>query len=83
MQNARSRRRRRIAPPIGFELGEPGLPLGDYLDSLELMTAFPDTRLLPAHGPGRRPAMPWPVPWGGRGGRSHSVTSMTSTGCRR
>ncbi|MBE8520636.1 MBL fold metallo-hydrolase [Amycolatopsis sp. H6(2020)] len=40
-----------ITPSIGFELGEPGLPLGDYLDSLELMTAFPDTRLLPAHGP--------------------------------
>ncbi|VVJ22200.1 MBL-fold metallo-hydrolase superfamily [Amycolatopsis camponoti] len=40
-----------ITPSIGFELGEPGLPLGDYLDSLALMTAFPDTRLLPAHGP--------------------------------
>jgi len=40
-----------ITPSIGFELGEPGLPLGDYLDSLELMTAFPDARLLPAHGP--------------------------------
>ncbi|MEU5262905.1 MBL fold metallo-hydrolase [Amycolatopsis sp. NPDC021455] len=40
-----------ITPSIGFELGEPGLPLGDYLDSLDLMTAFPDTRLLPAHGP--------------------------------
>ncbi|MET8852723.1 MBL fold metallo-hydrolase [Amycolatopsis sp. NPDC004625] len=40
-----------ITPSIGFELGEPGLPLGDYLDSLDLMRAFPDTRLLPAHGP--------------------------------
>ncbi|MGW4058091.1 MBL fold metallo-hydrolase [Amycolatopsis sp. NPDC004747] len=40
-----------ITPSIGFELGEPGLPLGDYLDSLDLMAAFPDTRLLPAHGP--------------------------------
>lgn len=40
-----------ITPSIGFELGEPGLPLGDYLDSLALMTAFPDNRLLPAHGP--------------------------------
>jgi glyoxylase-like metal-dependent hydrolase (beta-lactamase superfamily II) len=40
-----------ITPSIGFELGEPGLPLGDYLDSLALMTTLPDTRLLPAHGP--------------------------------
>jgi len=40
-----------ITPSIGFELGAPGLPLGDYLDSLELMKTFPDTRLFPAHGP--------------------------------
>ncbi|MEV4318050.1 MBL fold metallo-hydrolase [Actinocrispum sp. NPDC049592] len=40
-----------ITPSIGFELGEPGLPLGDYLDSLRLVTTFPDTHLLPAHGP--------------------------------
>jgi glyoxylase-like metal-dependent hydrolase (beta-lactamase superfamily II) len=39
-----------ITPSIGFELGEPGLPLGDYLDSLRLVTTFPDARLLPAHG---------------------------------
>ncbi|MBP2326065.1 glyoxylase-like metal-dependent hydrolase (beta-lactamase superfamily II) [Kibdelosporangium banguiense] len=39
-----------ITPSIGFELGEPGLPLGDYLESLHLITTFPDTRLLPAHG---------------------------------
>jgi glyoxylase-like metal-dependent hydrolase (beta-lactamase superfamily II) len=40
-----------ITPSIGFELGEPGLPLADYLESLRLMTAFADARLLPAHGP--------------------------------
>ncbi|MEV6235553.1 MBL fold metallo-hydrolase [Lentzea sp. NPDC051838] len=40
-----------ITPSIGFELGTPDLPLGDYLDSLRLMTTFPDTRLFPAHGP--------------------------------
>jgi glyoxylase-like metal-dependent hydrolase (beta-lactamase superfamily II) len=39
-----------ITPSIGFELSEPGLPLGDYLDSLRLITTFPDARLLPAHG---------------------------------
>jgi glyoxylase-like metal-dependent hydrolase (beta-lactamase superfamily II) len=39
-----------ITPSIGFELSEPGLPLGDYLNSLELITTFPDARLLPAHG---------------------------------
>jgi glyoxylase-like metal-dependent hydrolase (beta-lactamase superfamily II) len=40
-----------ITPSIGFELGEPGLPLADYLRSLRLMTTFADARLLPAHGP--------------------------------
>ncbi|WP_425826454.1 MBL fold metallo-hydrolase [Streptomyces fractus] len=41
-----------ITPSIGFELSEPGgRPLADYLDSLQLMTRYPDTRLLPAHGP--------------------------------
>jgi glyoxylase-like metal-dependent hydrolase (beta-lactamase superfamily II) len=40
-----------ITPSIGFELGEPGLPLADYLESLRLMTAFADAQLLPAHGP--------------------------------
>ncbi|UIX29105.1 MBL fold metallo-hydrolase [Streptomyces sp. GQFP] len=40
-----------ITPSIGFELGGPGLPLGDYLSSLRLMTTLADARLLPAHGP--------------------------------
>ncbi|MGW2718801.1 MBL fold metallo-hydrolase [Streptomyces sp. NPDC001492] len=40
-----------ITPSIGFELGGPALPLGDYLDSLHLMTRLADARLLPAHGP--------------------------------
>ncbi|GAA4691573.1 MBL fold metallo-hydrolase [Phytohabitans rumicis] len=40
-----------ITPSIGFELGEPGLPLADYLRSLRLMTTYADARLLPAHGP--------------------------------
>ncbi|WP_155059686.1 MBL fold metallo-hydrolase [Streptomyces blattellae] len=40
-----------ITPSIGFELGSPALPLGDYLDSLRLMTTLGDARLLPAHGP--------------------------------
>jgi glyoxylase-like metal-dependent hydrolase (beta-lactamase superfamily II) len=40
-----------ITPSIGFELGGPALPLGDYLDSLHRMTTLADARLLPAHGP--------------------------------
>ncbi|MFI7702102.1 MBL fold metallo-hydrolase [Nonomuraea sp. NPDC049480] len=40
-----------ITPSIGFELADPGLPLADYLDSLRLVAGYPDTRLLPAHGP--------------------------------
>jgi glyoxylase-like metal-dependent hydrolase (beta-lactamase superfamily II) len=40
-----------ITPSIGFELAGPGLPLGDFLSSLRLMTGFADARLLPAHGP--------------------------------
>jgi glyoxylase-like metal-dependent hydrolase (beta-lactamase superfamily II) len=40
-----------ITPSIGFELAETGLPLGDYMDSLRLVTRYPDARLLPAHGP--------------------------------
>ncbi|MFH9552137.1 MBL fold metallo-hydrolase [Streptomyces sp. NPDC051445] len=40
-----------ITPSIGFELGDTDMPLGDYLDSLRLMTTLADTRLLPAHGP--------------------------------
>jgi glyoxylase-like metal-dependent hydrolase (beta-lactamase superfamily II) len=40
-----------ITPSIGFVL-EPGpLPLADFLNSLRLLTQYPDTRLLPAHGP--------------------------------
>jgi glyoxylase-like metal-dependent hydrolase (beta-lactamase superfamily II) len=39
-----------ITPSIGFELAEPGLPLGDYLESLQLLRLFADARLLPAHG---------------------------------
>ncbi len=40
-----------ITPSIGF-VPEPGpLPLGDFLDSLRLVRAMPDTVLLPAHGP--------------------------------
>lgn len=40
-----------ITPSIGFEFGGTALPLGDYLDSLRLMTTLADARLLPAHGP--------------------------------
>jgi len=40
-----------ITPSIGFELGDAGLPLGDYLASLQLMTTLADAALLPAHGP--------------------------------
>jgi len=40
-----------ITPSIGFELGGTALPLGDYLDSLRLMTTLADAQLLPAHGP--------------------------------
>jgi glyoxylase-like metal-dependent hydrolase (beta-lactamase superfamily II) len=39
-----------ISPSIGFELGEWGLPLGDYLWSLGLVLERPDAELLPAHG---------------------------------
>ena len=39
-----------ITPSIGFELGEWDLPLGHYLDSLDLLLERPDARLLPAHG---------------------------------
>jgi glyoxylase-like metal-dependent hydrolase (beta-lactamase superfamily II) len=40
-----------ITPSIGFVL-EPGpLPLADFLNSLRLLTGYPDTQLLPAHGP--------------------------------
>jgi glyoxylase-like metal-dependent hydrolase (beta-lactamase superfamily II) len=40
-----------ITPSIGFEQDFAELPLGDYLDSLRLVRALPDRRLLPAHGP--------------------------------
>jgi glyoxylase-like metal-dependent hydrolase (beta-lactamase superfamily II) len=40
-----------ITPSIGFEPVAARLPLRDYLDSLRLVRALPDLRLLPAHGP--------------------------------
>jgi glyoxylase-like metal-dependent hydrolase (beta-lactamase superfamily II) len=40
-----------ITPSIGFELRPSALPLGEFLDSLRLMTQYPDAELLPAHGP--------------------------------
>ena len=40
-----------ITPSVGFEVAETDLPLRDYLESLKLVRALPDTRLLPAHGP--------------------------------
>lgn len=40
-----------ITPSIGFELRPSQLPLGEFLDSLRLLSRYPDARLLPAHGP--------------------------------
>jgi glyoxylase-like metal-dependent hydrolase (beta-lactamase superfamily II) len=40
-----------ITPSIGFEEEPPPLPLGDYLQSLNVVRRLPDLRLLPAHGP--------------------------------
>jgi glyoxylase-like metal-dependent hydrolase (beta-lactamase superfamily II) len=40
-----------ITPSIGLELERPDSPLRDYLDSLRIVRALPDARLLPAHGP--------------------------------
>ncbi|CRK62080.1 FIG00997117: hypothetical protein [Alloactinosynnema sp. L-07] len=40
-----------ITPSIGFEPARAELPLGDYLDSLRLVRAMPDMRMMPAHGP--------------------------------
>jgi glyoxylase-like metal-dependent hydrolase (beta-lactamase superfamily II) len=40
-----------ITPSIGFEPVAASLPLGDYLESLRVVRALPDMRLLPAHGP--------------------------------
>ncbi|MFB9904480.1 MBL fold metallo-hydrolase [Allokutzneria oryzae] len=39
-----------ITPSIGFEAVIPDYPLRDYLESLKLVRAMPDLRLLPAHG---------------------------------
>jgi glyoxylase-like metal-dependent hydrolase (beta-lactamase superfamily II) len=40
-----------ITPSIGFEPVSAPLPLGDFLQSLRVVRALPDMRLLPAHGP--------------------------------
>jgi glyoxylase-like metal-dependent hydrolase (beta-lactamase superfamily II) len=40
-----------ITPSIGFESAPSDFPLRDYMDSLRMVRAMPDTRLLPAHGP--------------------------------
>ncbi|GAB3150725.1 MBL fold metallo-hydrolase [Amycolatopsis stemonae] len=40
-----------ITPSIGFQAAPPDLPLKDYLESLRVVRAMPDRRLLPAHGP--------------------------------
>jgi glyoxylase-like metal-dependent hydrolase (beta-lactamase superfamily II) len=40
-----------ITPSIGVELNRPTMSLRDYMNSLELVRAMPDARLLPAHGP--------------------------------
>jgi glyoxylase-like metal-dependent hydrolase (beta-lactamase superfamily II) len=40
-----------ITPSIGFEESPPDMPLRDYLQSLSVVRAMPDMRLLPAHGP--------------------------------
>jgi glyoxylase-like metal-dependent hydrolase (beta-lactamase superfamily II) len=40
-----------ITPSIGFEEAPRPLPLGDYLQSLNVVRQLPDMRLLPAHGP--------------------------------
>jgi glyoxylase-like metal-dependent hydrolase (beta-lactamase superfamily II) len=39
-----------ITPSIGFEAAPADSPLADFLDSLALVRAMPDLRLLPAHG---------------------------------
>jgi glyoxylase-like metal-dependent hydrolase (beta-lactamase superfamily II) len=41
----------RITPSIGLESGGSSLPLASFMDSLRLVLARPDARLLPAHGP--------------------------------
>jgi glyoxylase-like metal-dependent hydrolase (beta-lactamase superfamily II) len=40
-----------ITPSIAFEEAPPELPLGEYLQSLNVVRRLPDMRLLPAHGP--------------------------------
>ena len=40
-----------ITPSISLELVDPPNPLGSFLESLALVRAMPDRRLLPAHGP--------------------------------
>jgi glyoxylase-like metal-dependent hydrolase (beta-lactamase superfamily II) len=40
-----------ITPSIGFEEAPSDMPLRDYLQSLGVVRALPDMRLLPAHGP--------------------------------
>ncbi len=40
-----------ITPSIGFEGAPVDFPLRDYLESLRVVRALPDTILLPAHGP--------------------------------
>jgi glyoxylase-like metal-dependent hydrolase (beta-lactamase superfamily II) len=39
-----------ITPSIGFQPAPADLPLNDYIDSLNLVRAMPDMRMLPAHG---------------------------------
>jgi glyoxylase-like metal-dependent hydrolase (beta-lactamase superfamily II) len=40
-----------ITPSIGFEEAPGALPLGQYLESLNVVRRMPDMTLLPAHGP--------------------------------
>jgi glyoxylase-like metal-dependent hydrolase (beta-lactamase superfamily II) len=40
-----------ITPSIAFEEAPPDLPLGEYLQSLNVVRRLSDMRLLPAHGP--------------------------------
>jgi len=40
-----------ITPSIGFQPDVSRMALADFLSSLQLMLALPDSRLLPAHGP--------------------------------
>ncbi|HEY2167308.1 MAG TPA: MBL fold metallo-hydrolase [Jatrophihabitantaceae bacterium] len=40
-----------ITPSIGIELARTPSPLRDYIDSLNIVQALPDAKLLPAHGP--------------------------------